>query len=132
MIDLPASARASPKRATANSSPSLAFTVGLGASFPISDRWRFDVFAHVAPLFWKNYTYNRYDSYDPFVGVGAGIGFHYTSPGGFSIGVKLPVIGAAAGNYGLNGGSNGVGIAAGFYYLASAMSLPVFSVGYRF
>lgn len=108
----------------------VAFTVGLGASFPFSDHWRFDIFAHVAPLFWRGYNSSGLVSgYDPFVGVGGGIGLHYTAPNGFSIGVKLPVIGAAAGNY---GGSTGVGQSAGFYYLASAMSLPVFSVGYRF
>lgn len=107
----------------------VAFTAGMGASIPFSPRWRFDVFGHVAPIFESVSGYSG-TGLQPHVGFGLGIGLHYTAPSGFSIGVKLPVIGAATTTSTQANAS--VGEIVGWYYLASAFSLPVFSVGYRF
>jgi hypothetical protein len=107
-----------------------AFTAGMGASIPLtgttrSSGWRLDFFAHVAPGFEK---VSGASTMQAHVGIGAGFGLHYTAPGGWTIGVKLPVIGAATTPY----SNSTVGELVGWYYLASAMSLPVFSFGYRF
>jgi hypothetical protein len=112
-----------------------AFTAGAGATFPLNEHWRFDVFGHVAPMFWQQYVYSQYSSgpqLAPYVAVGLGMGFHYTASSGWCIGVKLPVIGATAIGNRPYSSTTGVGESVGFYYLASAMSLPVFSFGYRF
>jgi hypothetical protein len=63
-----------------------------------------------------------------FVGVGATVGFRYESRGGFSLGFRIPVFGYAIGRTGPRGTIVGVGN----YYLASIVSLPIVSFGYRF
>ena len=99
----------------------LAFTAGLGGTFPISpnSRWRFDVFAEIAPA--------RLNSSNPAVGLGAGIGAHYTGSSGITVGFKVPIFG-----YGVGKGAGSGKDAAEFFYLASALGLPLISVGYRF
>ena len=104
-----------------------AFTAGAGASFALSPSWRIDLFGHVAPLFWKGVT--SYNQTSTFVGVGVGIGFRYVSANGWCLGVKLPLLGAAPGDYPAYNSS--VGVVAAYYYIASGVSLPVFSVGWR-
>ncbi len=102
-------------------------TLGAGATFSLSPNWRFDLFAHVAPMFFPGAYYNGPSG---FVGLGVGFGFRYLSSNGWCIGIKLPLLGGAAGSYPPY--NSGVGLVAAYYYLASAVSLPVFSVGYRF
>jgi hypothetical protein len=106
-----------------------ALTGGAGATFPLSEHWRFDFFAHVVPFFYKWATFGSQSTHT-YIGVGAGIGFHYTASSGWTVGVKLPIVGASAGDYG--SGDQTVGAATGYYYWSSAMSLPVLSFGYRF
>jgi hypothetical protein len=110
-----------------------AFTAGVGATFPLNEHWRFDLFGHVAPMFWQQYGYSTGgQQLTPYVAIGVGMGFHYTASSGWCIGVKLPLLGGAVTGDRPYGGTSSVGEAVGYYYLASAMSLPVFSFGYRF
>lgn len=100
----------------------IAFSGGLGASFPFTPKksWRFDVFAYAAPLKYLK----PYDA--PAVGLGLGVGIHCTFDSGFTLGFKVPIAGYAVGP-GLRGDA---GVAA-FYY-SSALGLPLFDFGYRF
>jgi hypothetical protein len=64
------------------------------------------------------------------IGGGIGIGFRYLHRSGFTFSAKVPLFGATgqvSGNYGYSGAA-----ALGNFYLASAVSLPVVSLGYRF
>jgi hypothetical protein len=105
-------------------------TVGAGATFLLSPNWHLDLFAHVAPMFFPGGNYGQSFGQAFYVGLGVGFGFRYVSATGWCIGIKLPMLGGAAGTYPTY--NSGVGVVAGYYYLASAVSLPVFSVGYRF
>ena len=98
-------------------------TLGVGTSFRLgaTSRWRFDLFAHVSPARFGGGTN------DTGVGIGVGAGVHYTARNGFAFGIKLPIIGGAAG-----GSINTPGESVGFYYLFGALSFPVLSLGYRF
>lgn len=100
----------------------MAFSGGLGASLPLSNKhWRFDLFVFAAPL-------KFFDPYErPAVGIGLGAGFHYTYDNGFTLGFKLPLAGYAAGP-GMGNPSSGVAA----FYLSSVMGLPLFDFGYRF
>ncbi|HZS37432.1 MAG TPA: hypothetical protein VFF06_11435 [Polyangia bacterium] len=102
----------------------LAFGIGGGVSFHVRPRshWRLDVFAAVTPVRWSNGS-------DWAVGMGVGLGAHYTMNNGFTIGFKTPVLGYSVGSQGLTGSS---GSATAMYYLTGVMGLPVVSIGYRF
>ena len=103
-----------------------AATAGAGATFSLSPNWRIDLFGHVAPMFFPGGNYGQ----SFYFGVGVGFGFRYLSSNGWCIGIKLPLLGGAASSYPAY--NSGVGVVAAYYYLASAVSLPVFSIGYRF
>jgi hypothetical protein len=96
---------------------------GLGVNFRLSQRsrWKMEVFGAITPL--------RFSENEPWVvGIGLGLGFHYTTLSGFTVGFKVPVIG-----YGVQvGRGNRGGENAGYYYLSSATGLPLASLGYRF
>lgn len=86
-------------------------------------------------MFWNHYGggYGGSLRLDPYVAIGVGMGFHYTAPSGWCIGIALPVLGATViANSGYVVPSSSAAMVVGYYYLASAISLPVFSFGYRF
>lgn len=91
--------------------------LGLGATWRMgpSSRWHFDLFANVGVLGGGGGS---------LIDIGAGIGFHYTSPGGFTIAFKLPVSGFSPQTGGL----------AGLYihYYVAGQTVPLVSLGYRF
>jgi hypothetical protein len=96
------------------------FSLGAGLNFPIThgSAWKFEVFTYLA---------SAKLAPDWAVGIGVGIGLHYTFRSGFAVGFKAPILGYAFGQH-LSSGSDGVAI----YYLASAMGMPLLSLGYRF
>lgn len=100
----------------------LAFAAGLGVSLQPkkSSPFKLDIFAHFSPV-------RLEDQWD--FGFGVGFGFHYTTKSGFTLAVKIPVIGYSVRH---GGDDHEKGEAAGYYYLTGVMSLPVFSLGYRF
>jgi hypothetical protein len=109
------------------------FTIGLGGTFRIKrSRWNFDIFAHATPSFIPDpryYTFlgtGKRETLFVFA-TGVGAGFHYTFPNGLDIGIKLPLGGVA-----LSGRPLTTTQRIGYYYLQSAISYPVVSVGYRF
>jgi hypothetical protein len=106
----------------------LTMSFGLGLNFPVArgSRWKMEVYGFVAPLRFSIDNEEDYPNENPWsVGIGIGIGLHYTFPSGFSIGLKSPVIGYAT-------GSAAVGSGFAAFYLAGAMGLPLLSMGYRF
>jgi len=106
---------------TADEKPVLAGALGAGLTlqaFPGS-RWRFDLYGMVAPLVVPKET--------SWVGIGAGIGLHYTFASGFAVGAKLPAFGLAWSNK-----SYKLGESFALFYGAGMAGLPVLSVGYRF
>jgi hypothetical protein len=107
----------------------LAFSIGGGVTLPLvaHSHWRADLFAQVLPLYMGGaYSY---------LGIGAGIGLRYAAASGFTLGLKLPVIGYAArvghSPYGYDP-SFRANEGFGYYYLASLLGMPLLSVGYRF
>ncbi|MEW5740524.1 MAG: hypothetical protein AB1938_16470 [Myxococcota bacterium] len=106
-----------------------ATALGSGYSFPLSppdeSMWVLDVFG-VANPGWRT-TYDQFGGYSKqaFVGLGVGIGFRLLHWSGFTLGIKVPIFGAA-----INGGtrsSDWVGI----FYLANVIALPIVSFGYH-
>lgn len=87
-------------------------------AFPGS-RWRFDLFGMVSPL-----VIPKEGSY---VGIGAGIGLHYTFSSGFTVGAKIPAFGLAWSNKDYK-----LGESFALFYGTGMAGLPVLSVGYRF
>jgi len=102
----------------------LAFAAGAGVSFPDSksSAWRFEIFAHFTPLRLTN---------DWYLGLGVGIGLHYTFHSGFALGFKAPILGYAV-TVSSNGNGGSAGQSVAMYYLGGAMGLPIISLGYRF
>ena len=102
-------------------------SVGVGASFHLSRRWKVDAFATAMPL--------HYTSFYTYLATGLGVGFHYTAPSGLSVGFALPVVGFAA-----RLGHSPYGYDAPFrysdsltyFYLAGFTTLPLVTIGYRF
>ena len=118
-----------------------AVSLGLGGSWRLrpSSNWQIDVFAHGTVGFgYKTYNYicdgpnfgspcrDVYIS-GTYGAVGVGIGFHYTMPSGFTAGFKVPLIGGAFGGPVTDAPSSGA-----LYYLATSISFPVATIGYRF
>src|SRR5262249_22676187 len=74
-------------------------TSGLGLNFKLHPRthWKMEVFGMASAL--------RLDDEEPWMGsLGLGIGFHYTSGGGFTIGFKVPLVGYAFSSHPLHHG----------------------------
>ena len=72
-----------------------AFSIGAGLNFPLAkgSNWKFEVFPYLAPA--------RLDSDGWVVGLGVGVGVHYTNPSGFTIGFKVPILGYSFGGGGI-------------------------------
>lgn len=114
--------------------------VGAGATWRLSPRsnWSFDLMGTLTPTWWGGFS----------MGIGVAAGFHYTSPTGFTVGFKIPILGVAPGcnsvlgeetldySTGIDSGGcrqvKGGPSLVGNYYLQAGMSLPIISVGYRF
>jgi hypothetical protein len=104
-----------------------AFAAGVSLPVRKKSRWRLDVFGGVMPL--------RTTSHYTYVGFGLGTGVHYNAGSGFTLGIKFPVVGFAT-----RIGSSPTGYDApfryndslGYYYLAAAAGMPLFTMGYRF
>jgi hypothetical protein len=109
------------------------YTIGLGTTFRLKrSRWSFDIFAHGTPSYIPDpryYTYLGTNSRQPLFifAAGVGLGFHYTFANGLDIGFKLPIAGAAGSSRPLKATQH-----IAYYYLNSAISFPLFSLGYRF
>ncbi len=102
----------------------LAFSAGLGIGIPVSPRQpnlKLDIFAMVAPM--------RLDK-DTWVGIGVGLGLHYTWNNGLTLGFTVPILGYAVHAGGSQYTSSGDGAA--YFYLAGATGLPLGFIGYRF
>ena len=110
----------------------LGFSIGAGVSWrpTTHSRWRIDAFVHIAPARMGDVW---------LIGVGAGLGAHYTYANGFTIGFKVPILGySGCANSSSSSGSDpcsswtsaGGGVAG--FYLSSVMGLPIVSLGYRF
>ena len=110
-------------------------SLGLGVGLPVSrDRaLKLDLFAHVniigdvetsPPAYSSEKLRNR-------IGVGVGVGLHYTWYNGVNLGFTLPIFGYAFEfrSSSTSGVNNAAGIA--YYFLTSAEALPFFYVGYR-
>ena len=105
-------------------------SIGLGGTwrFSLHSNWSVDVFGMLLPTWWDGFS----------CGIGAGFGFHYTSPIGFTVAFKFPFFGLAPGNifsnsYNGNSGSINSGSALiGYFFMEAGMSLPIISMGYRF
>ncbi len=104
--------------------------IGLGGTwrFSLRSNWSVDVFGMLLPTWWDGFS----------CGIGAGFGFHYTSPIGFTVAFKIPFFGLAPGNifsnsYSGNSGSiNSGSTLIGYFFMEAGMSLPIISMGYRF
>jgi hypothetical protein len=109
------------------------FTIALGGTFRLKrSRWSFDIFAHGTPSYIPDpryYTYLGTNSRATLFtfAAGVGLGFHYTFANGLDIGFKLPIAGAAASSRSFKPTQH-----IAYYYLNSAISFPLFSLGYRF
>jgi len=104
-----------------------AASIGVGASLPVSGRWRFDAFAVTMPL--------HYTSFYTYLAAGIGIGFHHTAASGLSWGFTLPVLGFAKrlghSPYGYDAPFR-YNDSLGYFYLAGFTTLPLVTLGYRF
>ncbi|MGC4118091.1 MAG: hypothetical protein QM765_26780 [Myxococcales bacterium] len=109
-------------------------TLAPGLTFKLADghNWYFDLFVHGTVAWYGHqdygyypYGYTKRTSVDGSAGLG--MGFHYTSPSGFTVGFKLPIIGAAFGEDVSDQKSSG-----GYYYLNALVSFPAATIGYRF
>jgi hypothetical protein len=109
-----------------------AVILGAGYSLPISSpeqtRWVMDFLGTVAPggssMSWGPTSF--------YTAVGVGLGFRLLHASGFTLGFKIPVFGMAFGPA-VGGRESFRGdVSVGSYYLASGVSLPVVSFGYRF
>jgi hypothetical protein len=100
-----------------------AFVVALGASFQLSptSRWQLDIFGHASPGWWT------WMGSGAVVGIGLGFGFRYTWESGINIAFRIPSLGFAIGP-----GVSNTATSVGVYYAFAYMSMPVFSLGYRF
>jgi hypothetical protein len=122
---------ASPLATLASAADMYGFCTGAGFSIVLPSHWHFDVFADAAPLWWSNGGPVSFGSQGMYMGVGVGIGFHYTSPSGWAIAFKAPLIGAAPILSG-TAFSYDIATATLMSYLANVVSMPIVSLGYRF
>lgn len=104
-------------------------SLGAGTTFHIkaTSRFKLDIYMHANTV--KGIDFNTEGNSSEFTtAVGIGFGGHTTWPSGFTLGFKVPVLGYAFGPNIRSSSHNG----GAYYYLTSLMSLPVFSIGYRF
>jgi hypothetical protein len=107
-----------------------AFAAGAGytiaLSRPSESMWFMD-FLGIANPAWmgRNWQSNKLQA---GIGLGAGVGLRYLHHSGFTLGLKLPLLGGFI----YNGGPQEVSKTVGYFFLANAIALPVVSLGYRF
>jgi hypothetical protein len=106
-----------------------AFAIGLGSSTPLSrpseSMWFMDFFFEALPGWFAQPSSS---AAGPVVGLGAGLGFRFLQRRGFTVGFKVPVIGASFSGFSNFTPANSVG----FFYLFNGVALPFVSFGYRF
>jgi hypothetical protein len=104
-------------------------SLGIGPAFRFfSDNWTFHVYgtAHL--------DLEGINTVDIILAVGAGLGWRFVHPKGFTLGFRLPFLGYAipirqpSGFFDLS--HNALRVA--YYYFTFAKSTPVFSIGYTF
>jgi hypothetical protein len=111
-------------------------SLGLGVNIPILRKMpalRLDIFAH-ADVIWDQYASTLgYPGYGNFVGIGVGMGIHYTWNNGLTMGFTSPVVGYAFQFGPTQGMANyGIGLGVQNYYWTAAAALPLYYIGYRF
>lgn len=124
----------------ATSGEAVPLSFGIGAGIPLSKRYpsfKLDVMGYAAMLInAKNYSYSyASSSYNrspevSIAGVGLGVGLHYTWNNGFTLGGMVPILGAAVHLAGAQ--SPDIAERTAMHFLASAASMPLFYLGYRF
>jgi hypothetical protein len=125
-VEFECAGRCTPENAFGGTTHLWAYTLGAGATFPVSDtsRWRFDLFAVGGGSNWSPGS-NLSEAYGA---VGMGFGFHVTLDTGFTFAVRAPLVGGAFGSSTSSGGAGAVGA----YFVYSLVGLPLMSLGYRF
>lgn len=115
------------------------FSVGAGVGIPLSKRrpsLKLDVFGYLATM--TDTTASRYyigsgsstRNSVTDLGFGVGIGLHYTWNNGFTLGATVPIFGYST-RVG-DSSQQSISQRTAYFYLASATSLPLFFLGYRF
>lgn len=104
-----------------------AFATGAGYTFalskPAESMWFMDLLGILNPARTNWLAADKWG-----LGLGAGIGLRYLHHSGFTMGLKLPLLGA----YIDNGGEQSTQSSVALFFLANAIALPVVSLGYRF
>ena len=102
----------------------IAFAVAAGLTHaipaPAASMWFFDVFGLVNPGASTRVGY---------VGFGLGLGLRYLHASGFTVGLRLPIFGAAVIDPKVG---RTFGTAVELFYGANLIALPILSVGWRF
>jgi hypothetical protein len=103
--------------------------VGVGATFqPLgaASPWHLDLFGLLNLDDWHATQSAGLD-----VSFGVGLGAHWTLPSGFTVGLKLPLIGAGVATRPDPGPASG-SVALIRFFVSTVAALPVLSLGYRF
>jgi hypothetical protein len=111
--------------------------IGLGLGIPVSTQrpnLKLDLFAHFNVMDEGTTCYMCSGTQVTYA-FGVGIGLHYTWNNGLTLGFTAPILGYSitTNTIGYNGystSSNSQGVA--YYYLSSAIALPLAFIGYRF
>ena len=98
---------------------------GAGVNLPRDSQWKLEIYALYAPSCVEPSGKWWYHAY------GLGLGVHYTRPNGLTLGFKIPLVGLAE-RSGSWSGSYSTSDKARQFYIDAAVSLPLFSIGYRF
>ncbi|MGC4118092.1 MAG: hypothetical protein QM765_26785 [Myxococcales bacterium] len=103
--------------------------LALGATFalPRDPRWSFDVWAFGVPA---HNTGLGWDKPQLMVTFGVGAGFHFTSQKGFTVALKVPLLGSTVSLDGKD--FYDAGARAASFYENAVLALPVAAFGYRF
>lgn len=103
----------------------LCFGLGITRIFAATDTvvWTGELFALGQP--------GSVSGFGGFFGVGAGFGMRFVFRSRLVLGLKLPLLGGALSSA-LLGFGNPAPNVVGYFYLASAVALPVVSLGFRF
>lgn len=107
------------------------FSGGLGATFRLAPAtgWHFDVFAFETTLIYARPWRTPVDEGVARLGVGLGIGFHYTANNGLTLGFKAPLF---AVGIDVDRRGKALGWEGSLVYLDLAMYMPLVDIGYRF
>ncbi len=128
----------------ATSGEFLPISMGAGVGIPLSKSrptLKLDVMGYVTILVdAKDHSYSYGGSnykLDPVVNnvsAGVGLGLHYTWQNGLTLGGMVPILGYAAylNDFVGTDSTASIGQRSALFYLASAASLPLFYLGYRF